>query len=176
MALAGLEVPYIGRGSLDAAGDFLLRQVELAASIADHLPKGALRYLFRHRTTPARRSVPRTLEALLLADKFRQPPDSGGENVLAYPSSVEAINYYSLFNAVVAITFADRLSAGGEGASFGGAWTLVLAILELTAYGELKDFYSIRVNDQWRIIFKWHAGDAHEVRIADYHQEISNEG
>jgi toxin HigB-1 len=35
--------------------------------------------------------------------------------------------------------------------------------------GKLKDFYSIRVNDQWRIVFRWRAGDAHEVRIADYH-------
>lgn len=35
--------------------------------------------------------------------------------------------------------------------------------------GDLHDFYSIRVNDQWRIIFKWRSGDAHEVRIVDYH-------
>jgi len=35
--------------------------------------------------------------------------------------------------------------------------------------GDLKDFHSIRVNDQWRVIFKWNAGDAHEVQIIDYH-------
>ena len=35
--------------------------------------------------------------------------------------------------------------------------------------GGLKDFHSIRVNDQWRVIFKWLAGDAHEVRVIDYH-------
>ena len=35
--------------------------------------------------------------------------------------------------------------------------------------GDLKDFHSIRVNDQWRVIFKWLAGDAHEVRVIDYH-------
>lgn len=35
--------------------------------------------------------------------------------------------------------------------------------------GKLKDFYSIRVNDQWRIIFKWNAGNAFEVEIIDYH-------
>ncbi len=35
--------------------------------------------------------------------------------------------------------------------------------------GDLKDFYSIRVNDQWRVIFKWRPGEAHEVRIVDYH-------
>jgi proteic killer suppression protein len=35
--------------------------------------------------------------------------------------------------------------------------------------GNLKDFYSIRINDQWRVIFKWINGEPHEVRIMDYH-------
>jgi toxin HigB-1 len=35
--------------------------------------------------------------------------------------------------------------------------------------GKLKDFYSIRINDQWRIIFKWNAGNAFDVEIIDYH-------
>jgi toxin HigB-1 len=35
--------------------------------------------------------------------------------------------------------------------------------------GKLKDFYSIRINDQWRIIFKWNTGNAFEVEIVDYH-------
>lgn len=35
--------------------------------------------------------------------------------------------------------------------------------------GNLKDFYSIRINDQWRVIFRWVDGDAHDVRIVDYH-------
>ena len=35
--------------------------------------------------------------------------------------------------------------------------------------GNLKDFYSIRINDQWRVIFKWVAGNAAEVEIVDYH-------
>ena len=29
--------------------------------------------------------------------------------------------------------------------------------------------YSIRINDQWRICFRWDAGDAYEVEIVDYH-------
>jgi proteic killer suppression protein len=29
--------------------------------------------------------------------------------------------------------------------------------------------YSIRVNDQYRICFRWAGGDAHDVEIADYH-------
>lgn len=32
-----------------------------------------------------------------------------------------------------------------------------------------KDFYSIRINDQWRIVFKWANGNATEVEIMDYH-------
>ena len=35
--------------------------------------------------------------------------------------------------------------------------------------GNLKDFYSIRINDQWRIIFQWSAGQATKVEIVDYH-------
>jgi proteic killer suppression protein len=35
--------------------------------------------------------------------------------------------------------------------------------------GDLKAFYSIRVNDRWRIIFRWIEGHAHEVAIVDYH-------
>ena len=35
--------------------------------------------------------------------------------------------------------------------------------------GKWKDFYSIRINDQWRIIFKWNSGNASEVEIIDYH-------
>jgi proteic killer suppression protein len=35
--------------------------------------------------------------------------------------------------------------------------------------GKLKDLYSIRINDQWRIIFKWNNGNASEVEIIDYH-------
>jgi len=36
--------------------------------------------------------------------------------------------------------------------------------------GKHKDFYSIRINDQWRIIFIWKAGHALEVEIVDYHK------
>jgi proteic killer suppression protein len=35
--------------------------------------------------------------------------------------------------------------------------------------GNLKDFHSIRINDQWRIIFKWNKGNASDVEILDYH-------
>jgi proteic killer suppression protein len=35
--------------------------------------------------------------------------------------------------------------------------------------GNRKLFYSIRINNQWRIIFKWNNGNANEVEIIDYH-------
>ena len=36
--------------------------------------------------------------------------------------------------------------------------------------GALKGKHSIRVNDQWRIVFRWHDGGAHEVMVTDYHR------
>lgn len=35
--------------------------------------------------------------------------------------------------------------------------------------GKLKGYYSIRINDQWRVIFMWKNSNAHEVKIIDYH-------
>jgi toxin HigB-1 len=35
--------------------------------------------------------------------------------------------------------------------------------------GDLKAFHSIRINEQWRIIFRWIDGHAHDVAIVDYH-------
>lgn len=35
--------------------------------------------------------------------------------------------------------------------------------------GNFKGFHSIRINDQWRIIFKWLNGDADAVQIVDCH-------
>jgi proteic killer suppression protein len=35
--------------------------------------------------------------------------------------------------------------------------------------GKRKGTYSVRINDQWRITFHWSGGDAHDVRIEDYH-------
>lgn len=36
--------------------------------------------------------------------------------------------------------------------------------------GNLKGYYSIRINDQWRIVFIWEAGHALEVKLVDYHK------
>ena len=35
--------------------------------------------------------------------------------------------------------------------------------------GDKKGWCSIRINDQWRVKFKWKKGNAFEVTIADYH-------
>lgn len=35
--------------------------------------------------------------------------------------------------------------------------------------GDLKGFFSIRVNNQWRIIFQWESRQAKEVKLTDYH-------
>jgi toxin HigB-1 len=35
--------------------------------------------------------------------------------------------------------------------------------------GDLKGLHSIRVNDHWRVVFRWRGADAYDVRIVDYH-------
>ncbi|MEZ4899575.1 MAG: type II toxin-antitoxin system RelE/ParE family toxin [Saprospiraceae bacterium] len=35
--------------------------------------------------------------------------------------------------------------------------------------GNLQGFHSIRINNQWRVIFKWISSNAYEVKIVDYH-------
>ncbi len=36
--------------------------------------------------------------------------------------------------------------------------------------GDYAGFHSIRINNQWRIIFQWQDGNVHDVQIIDYHQ------
>jgi proteic killer suppression protein len=38
-----------------------------------------------------------------------------------------------------------------------------------TLRGQRTGRYSIRINDQWRIVFTWRDGKAHDVEIVDYH-------
>jgi len=35
--------------------------------------------------------------------------------------------------------------------------------------GDLRGYHSVRINDQWRIIFRWTDAGPEEVEIADYH-------
>ena len=36
--------------------------------------------------------------------------------------------------------------------------------------GKGKDFYSIRINDQWRIVFRWENNHTYDLEIMDYHK------
>jgi len=36
--------------------------------------------------------------------------------------------------------------------------------------GDWKGYYSIRINDQWRVVFQWEGGAAHDVQVVDYHR------
>ncbi len=36
--------------------------------------------------------------------------------------------------------------------------------------GKLKEYHSIRINDQWRIVFIWKNNNSHQVKIMDYHK------
>lgn len=38
-----------------------------------------------------------------------------------------------------------------------------------TLRGDLRGFCSIRINDQWRLVFRWTAAGPAEVRMVDYH-------
>jgi proteic killer suppression protein len=35
--------------------------------------------------------------------------------------------------------------------------------------GDLKGHHSIRINDQWRVIFQWNNGNADNIKVVDYH-------
>ena len=35
--------------------------------------------------------------------------------------------------------------------------------------GDWNGFHSVRINDQWRLVFKWEGTDAYEAEIIDYH-------
>lgn len=36
--------------------------------------------------------------------------------------------------------------------------------------GKLKEYHSVRINDQWRITFIWKNNNSHQVTILDYHK------
>ena len=35
--------------------------------------------------------------------------------------------------------------------------------------GDWSGYHSIRINDQWRVVFRWENGQASDVRVIDYH-------
>jgi plasmid maintenance system killer protein len=58
-----------------------------------------------------------------------------------------------------------------------GSWTVQWSWLTWQARpgtdwnlaADRKGQHSIRINDQWRLCFRWHDGDAYDVEIVDYH-------
>ena len=36
--------------------------------------------------------------------------------------------------------------------------------------GDFAGFYSIRINSQWRVVFRWLGGGAEDVQVVDYHR------
>ena len=78
-----------------------------------------------------------------------------GERVKAFPKEIQEIGRRKLRMLNNSVTLADlKIPPSNR--------------LE-KLLGELKDYYSIRVNLQWRIIFKWKNSNAFEVEIVDYH-------
>jgi proteic killer suppression protein len=71
------------------------------------------------------------------------------------PSNINAVTFRKLDMINAALSVDDLKSPPGNR-------------LELLG-GDLKGFYSIRINDQFRIIFKFAQGNAFEVSIFDYH-------
>jgi len=82
----------------------------------------------------------------------------------------------------------ERLYRGERVRRFQGVETVARRKLrQLDAAGDLRDLaifpgnrlealkgdragqYSVRVNDQWRICFRWRQGEAQDVEIVDYH-------
>ncbi|MEO9136242.1 MAG: type II toxin-antitoxin system RelE/ParE family toxin [Casimicrobiaceae bacterium] len=77
----------------------------------------------------------------------------------------------------------ERRRAGGRIACFGSTEVVTghvryydvpsngprIGIFRQALRGGRKGQHSIRINDQWRICFRWNDGDAHDVEIVDYH-------
>jgi proteic killer suppression protein len=74
----------------------------------------------------------------------------------AFPSDIRAIALRKLDMINAARTLLDLRSPPGNR----------LEVLR----GDLSGFHSIRINDQWRVIFRWAEGAAHDVRVLDYHR------
>lgn len=71
------------------------------------------------------------------------------------PNQIHEMALYKLDLLNAAQTLEDLLSPPGN----------KLEVLR----GDLKGFHSIRINAQWRIIFRWAGSSAHDVQIVDYH-------
>ena len=81
------------------------------------------------------------------------------------PASAPLRQSASVFSA-----FPQRQSLGEAAQPAGGLPLRMPPSNRLEALrGKLRGFYSIRVNDRWRIIFRFEDGNAFDVRFIDYH-------
>ena len=94
-------------------------------------------------------------------------PRSRSNSVLTRHSSLsgKAIRKIPSDIRTVAVRKLDLLNAAHELQDLRGPPGNRLEVLK----GGLRGKHSIRINDQWRIVFRWKDGDAHEVAIDDYH-------
>lgn len=72
--------------------------------------------------------------------------------------------------SIISCSSISNISLSGVTMSYNLSWETPASwwyLEKLTS--NLKDMYSIKINDQWRIIFDWIDGDAYNVKITDYH-------
>ena len=71
------------------------------------------------------------------------------------PNDIQKVAYRKLVHLNAARTLGDLAAVAGNR-------------LEALS-GDRRGQHSIRVNDRWRVCFRWQNGDAHDVAIIDYH-------
>ena len=62
----------------------------------------------------------------------------------------------------------ETLETRKDPGAFWAKWIDV--VVERTPPETDGGFHSLRINDQWRIVFRWSDAQAHDVRIVDYHR------
>ena len=77
-------------------------------------------------------------------------------NVRKLPNQIHEISRYKLDAINAAQVIEDLRSPPGN------------RLEPLT--GNLKGFHSIRINSQWRVVFRWEVNAANDVQIMDYHK------
>lgn len=86
-------------------------------------------------------------------DIFNGRPSKAGRSVL--PISLHGLAKRKLNMIAVATQLVDlKVPPANRLEKLGGKWS---------------GFYSISINDQWRVIFKWSSGHPEHVQIVDYH-------
>ena len=81
--------------------------------------------------------------------------DRQSKEILAFPAELlRAARRKVLYLHDAALLSDLRVPPGNRLEAFKGRW---------------KGFYAIRINDQWRVVFRFASGNASDVRVVDYH-------